>query len=505
MMSQKQNCWEEMRCAREPGADRAQEFGPCPAATDFTCDGINGGKNAGRFCWAVPGTLCGDRVQGTLEEKIEGCRQCSFFRRVKYEEGGHFQLLKPGLGATDAAGLHGLLNNVIQLVGICRDIFACLALQPLLVRIVEHACAITHACSASAYLIGDSGEHLLLEAHAGPANRPERVGLDENVAVAKAASTGRVCQGTAILAEGSEPASVAAIRIGGYEKPVGVLELVKADGRFSVDDEWFLRELGLIAGLGIENARHVEDLRQLKRFDKAKSRFVALLMHHIASPLATIACSLQALSELGETLSDEDRRQLTHVSLERIGSVQKLSRRLLDLAAIRSGTSLAAVRPVSPAEPLRQEIESRLARARERGVEIVLTDNGGESLVWADPDGLRLIFGNLVSNAIKYSAGPVKRVDADVTAERGVVRVRVRDRGIGIPPEEQARVFEEFHRASNVAAAHASGFGLGLAVVKELVDRYNGRIDVDSDVGVGTTISVAFPIVAEGASAGDSL
>jgi len=496
MASGKLNCWEELRCGREPGGPREHELGPCPAASDATCNGMNGGKNAGRICWAATGTLCTGEVEGTFAQKIERCQSCSFFRRVKYEEGCHFQLLKPGLEISDANELHRLLNDTVALIGICRDIFACLAEQPLLERITEHALAITHSSSACAYVFADSGDELVLEAHAGSVPRAERIGLDEDSAVAEAARTKRLCEATAILPDRAGAASIAAIPVGGHDKLAGVLELLKAGGEFSADDEWFLREFGLIAALGIENARLIQDMRQLKLFDKAKSKFVALLMHHITSPLATIACSLQALSQLGEKLKDEDRNQLMDFSLERINSIQTLSRRLLDLAAIRSGSSLAEVRLVCPAEPLRQEVESRLPRAREQGVELVMTGHGGETPVLADPDGLRVIFANLLDNAIKYCTRPVKRVEAGITTEGDHVRVCIRDTGIGIPPEDQQRVFEEFHRASNAPASHASGHGLGLAVVKGLVDGYGGRIELESTVGVGTTISVAFPIAA---------
>jgi two-component system phosphate regulon sensor histidine kinase PhoR len=500
MTSEKLNCWEVLECGREPGGSRESERGPCSAATDTTCDRINSGVNAGRFCWAVGGTLCGDPVRGTIKEKIEACRQCAFFRRVKYEEGCHFQTLRPGLGATEAGDLHRLLNDVAKLLGICRDIFACLAVQPLLARIVEHACAITRASSASAYLVDAAGERLVLETHAGPVIRPNWVGMDEDGPVAEAARRRRLCQGTAVLAGCGDPVAVAAVPIGGADKLAGVLELVEPDNRFSVDDEWFLQELSLIAGLGIENARHIDHLYQLKRFDKAKSRFVALLMHHISSPLATIACSLQAILQIGEDLAREDRQKLIEISQERIESIQALSRRLLDLAAIRSGTSLAESRPVSPADPLREEVEGRLAHAQEQGIKLVVAEHGGHARVLADPDGLRLIFGNLIGNAIKYSGGSGKKVDVDLAAERGVVRVCIRDRGIGIPADEQTRVFEEFHRASNVTEANASGFGLGLAMVKELVDRYGGRIELDSQVGVGTSVSVTFPIATDAAT-----
>ncbi len=493
MPSRRLNCWEDRRCGREPGGSRALELGPCPAATEATCDGINEGQCAGRFCWAVAGTFCEGETHGALEQKGKACEQCSFFRRVKYEEGGRFQLLRPGRGTNDPAELHRHLNHAIDLLSICRDIFACLAVRPLLARLTGHALAITRSASAAAYLLDPSRSELILEAQAGSEPRPGRVAPGEACLVAEAARAGRLCQGSLALPNHAEPMQAVTLPFGGHEGTRGVLELLKPDA-FSQDDEWFIRELGIIAGLGVGNARHIDELRQLKRFDKAKSRFVAVLMHHVGSPLATIACSLQALAQLGESLEPDDRQKLISISLDRINSIQTLSRRLLDLAAIRNGTSLAAIRPIDLAEPLRQEVETRIPTARERGVELVLTEEPGTFKVMADPDGLRVIFANLLDNAIKYSTRPEKRVDATLSLVGDCVRVSIRDRGMGIPPDEQGKIFEEFHRASNAAIAKVAGFGLGLAVVKELVDRFDGKMHLESALGVGTTFSIDFPI-----------
>ena len=87
MSHKRQNCWEYMKCGRQPGGDRAEELGVCPAARDDSYDGINCGKNAGRFCWAVAGTFCGGKVQGTFADKRESCLSCGFFNKVRAEEG----------------------------------------------------------------------------------------------------------------------------------------------------------------------------------------------------------------------------------------------------------------------------------------------------------------------------------------------------------------------------------------------------------------------------------
>jgi len=87
MAQKKLNCWEHMKCGREPGGDKASKLGVCPAAADISFDGINRGKNAGRFCWAVAGTFCGGTAQGSFAEKRASCLSCDFFNKVRIEEG----------------------------------------------------------------------------------------------------------------------------------------------------------------------------------------------------------------------------------------------------------------------------------------------------------------------------------------------------------------------------------------------------------------------------------
>jgi len=93
----KQNCWEHKKCGREPGGNKTEELGVCPALIDTTSNGLNGGDNAGRICWAVAGTFCGNKVQGKFAEKEATCMNCDFYKKVKKEEGTiGFMLLKPG-------------------------------------------------------------------------------------------------------------------------------------------------------------------------------------------------------------------------------------------------------------------------------------------------------------------------------------------------------------------------------------------------------------------------
>lgn len=87
----KQNCWEFKGCGRQPGGAKVSEYGVCPASVTPGLDGVNSGKNGGRCCWALSGTLCGGKVQGTYAMKLGNCLGCDFFLLVRQEEGSAYR------------------------------------------------------------------------------------------------------------------------------------------------------------------------------------------------------------------------------------------------------------------------------------------------------------------------------------------------------------------------------------------------------------------------------
>lgn len=91
-MKGKKNCWEVKECGRETGGKKAGDLGVCPATTNKKLSGVHGGKNAGRACWVVAGTMCGGTVQGTFAQKYENCTNCDFFKQVKEEEREGYEL-----------------------------------------------------------------------------------------------------------------------------------------------------------------------------------------------------------------------------------------------------------------------------------------------------------------------------------------------------------------------------------------------------------------------------
>ncbi|MBF0240111.1 MAG: hypothetical protein HQM12_20605 [SAR324 cluster bacterium] len=93
---ERKNCWEEMKCGREPGGEHVEEFGPCPATLpDHEFEGVNNGEFTGRFCWVIAGTLCNNKKQGTFATKLISCLKCRFLNQVHEEEGRNFFLTPP--------------------------------------------------------------------------------------------------------------------------------------------------------------------------------------------------------------------------------------------------------------------------------------------------------------------------------------------------------------------------------------------------------------------------
>ncbi|WP_321471899.1 two-CW domain-containing protein [uncultured Paludibaculum sp.] len=88
------NCWDVKKCGRQPGGSRVADLGVCPASTDKHANGLNGGNNGGRICWALTGTLCGGTVQGTFAQKLANCMQCEFYQQVQKEQGKNLQSFK---------------------------------------------------------------------------------------------------------------------------------------------------------------------------------------------------------------------------------------------------------------------------------------------------------------------------------------------------------------------------------------------------------------------------
>ena len=267
---------------------------------------------------------------------------------------------------------------------------------------------------------------------------------------------------------------------------------------FSVGDDRFLMARGRPV-LGKRNAClgavvTVIDITNMKVLDRLKSEFVAKVSHELRSPLSTIHEQLAlVLNDLMGQLSESEEHLLSRAKEKTQGLISTIGD-LLDLSRIESGTTCQESKPVQLEDLLSNIVKFLGSRAIIKA-QTLTVDRPADPLptIKADPLALESIFGNLITNAINYTPnGGEIVVKADMNGIN--LRVRVIDNGFGIEARYLDKIFDRFFRVKNDKTRFITGTGLGLPIVKGLVEALRGRISVESVPDTGTTFTVLLPV-----------
>jgi len=220
-----------------------------------------------------------------------------------------------------------------------------------------------------------------------------------------------------------------------------------------------------------------------------KSEFMSIASHELRTPLTTLLGYSELL--LTRSLSETQKKEFLGFINEESIRLSKIVDDLLDISRIESQKDFPFVmKPVQLAEVLEKNI--KFFSGPEIGHRIVTDIEKDLPLVNADPEKLGQIIKNLLDNAIKYSAGG--DIVCKAFVEDNMVCISIRDQGIGISQDDLPRIFDKFYRVERQETARITGTGLGLSIAKYIVESYNGKIDVKSELGKGTTISFGFPV-----------
>ena len=232
-----------------------------------------------------------------------------------------------------------------------------------------------------------------------------------------------------------------------------------------------------------------------------KARFLGMLSHELLTPLQSIWSTMDVIESRGRVdASDPAFTRLKESTRSLRGRISDL----VDFAKMSSGrleTRIRGFQLDKLIDTALRDVEEALAQRNldvhwEAGPEL-------SQRIYSDPARLRQVIDNLLTNAIKYTERGGISINAGLRRDQGLLRVEISDTGVGIDPDEMSRLFEPFYRSPQTAGM-AEGSGLGLAVVRSLVDLMGGTIRVDSRVGQGTSVTVEVPITEGGDGLADA-
>ena len=384
------------------------------------------------------------------------------------------------------------LGSYLRLIEISRDLASTLDLDTLLDDIVRAAADITYAEAASILLYDDTARQLYFQVATNidePTMRGLIIPLEKSIAGWIVTNRKSVRIDDAHKDErhfsdveqsiGYSTKSLLGIPLVTKNKVVGVLEVVnKKRGRFTDPDESMLTVLGAQAAVAIENARLFQQSDLIQEF-----------VHELRTPLASLSTATYLL--LRPEMSREQRDQIVNNIHNETLRLNSLASSFLDLARLESGRVQFRKTRFSAADLLYEVRDVMMTKAQETNIQIRVDVPNDMPLMEADRDKIKQVLLNLISNAIKYNRpnGSVIVTGGFTDTELSIV---VQDTGVGIPEESIPHLFEKFYRVRE-HENKATGTGLGLSICKQIIQGHNGRIDVKSKIGVGTSFGTHIP------------
>lgn len=265
-------------------------------------------------------------------------------------------------------------------------------------------------------------------------------------------------------------------------------ELTLAEG----GDVRYLRARAVTIGAGIVLVL-VEDNTEARDFESIRRDFIANVTHEIKTPIGAIALLSEAMEG---ALDDPTRMHKFADSLRReTGRLSTLITEIIQLSRVETSNILAKAKPANVGVVVREALERTLVIADAKDI-VVNAKYPDDVLVMGDGELLTVAVKNLVENAIQYSDRK-QSVGIGVTTRNGHVEIIVTDQGVGIPADEQSRVFERFYRVDESRDRTTGGTGLGLSLVKHIALSHRGEVTLFSQPGVGSTFTMRLPRLEE--------
>jgi signal transduction histidine kinase len=275
------------------------------------------------------------------------------------------------------------------------------------------------------------------------------------------------------------------------EKVIGILgAYCKYQERFSPDEVEFFRQAAGLVAVAIENVRAYESIEKLM---EERRWFMMRVAHNLRSPLAAVISILDVVRGGYQGPLNENQSEYLRRVDRRVHTMLTMINELLALAKSREERRKISFEPVDLSLLAGRIQRTFQDEARQKGLNLEIVVGGEIPFVDGNPEMVEQVLENLVSNGIKYTP-PGGKVRVEFSrGPKETVQIQVADTGIGIPQGDRQNLFKEFFRAENARMLEEHGTGLGLAMVKEVVDQLGGRIIVESEEGLGTLFVIQLP------------
>ncbi len=278
------------------------------------------------------------------------------------------------------------------------------------------------------------------------------------------------------------------------DEVVGVIQVINGkSGPFQAKDLLVLQDVSRFVAYALYHVLLYDEIATLKQLKKEKAMFMRIMVHELKSPIGAI----HTLAETQDFLLNDDPTNpkipdLSSRIIKRSEMMMDLIEEILQLSQVRSGGPMGEIAVFDLSKELNNCCDDFRDQAKSKNLAFKIDLPAAPVLVRMDKQGCSLVISNLVSNAVKYTQSGSVKVSLQTVQNQAVLRVD--DTGVGIPEEDIPKMFTEFFRASNVRAGAIRGTGVGLAGVKEIVERFGGVRELKSRINQGSTFIVRLPL-----------
>ncbi|OGG42999.1 hypothetical protein A2841_03745 [Candidatus Kaiserbacteria bacterium RIFCSPHIGHO2_01_FULL_48_10] len=236
-----------------------------------------------------------------------------------------------------------------------------------------------------------------------------------------------------------------------------------------------------------------KDITALRDIDREKSEFVSLASHQLRTPLTTVSWYIEMIirGDVGSVIPEQKKylEEIYHGNQRMV----ELVNTLLDVSRLELGTLTVELKPTNVVALAKSVLDEQKPNIEKKRLIVIENTSKDVPAFLADPRLLRMVFQNFLANAVEYTP-PGGRIELTVSYDAKMVSIKVSDTGYGIPKNQQDKIFTKLFRADNVRAKDTDGTGLGLYIVKSIVENSGGKIWFESEENKGTTFYVSLPL-----------